>query len=238
MPVQPFGLRDDLETAVDLARCFRVAQKQYSAVAQREVKHRDHLRLRFRQQIDQQIAARHQVDAGERRVGQHILHREDHGRAQLGRDAIFVPLLVEKPCQTFRRHIGLDGGRVQPVPRAGHRVRIDIGGKHLKFDRVARRRDLLVEQHGEGICLLAGAATGDPDAYRMLLRLETYQIGNDLIRQHFEHGGVAKEVGDVDQQVLGEDVELGRVVPQHVKVAACAGGRDRRHRHAPFDPAP
>jgi len=34
------------------------------------------------------------------------------------------------------------------------------------------------------------------------------QIGNDLLRQQLEGLGVAEEAGDVDQQILGEQIEF------------------------------
>jgi hypothetical protein len=63
------------------------------------------------------------------------------------------------------------------------------------------------------------------------------QVGNDLLRQEIEHLRIAEEAGDVDQQVLGKQVELAWVAAQHFEIAIHVVGLDRRHRHAPLDPA-
>ena len=60
-------------------------------------------------------------------------------------------------------------------------------------------------------------------------------IGNHLVRQQVEGLRVAKEAGDVDQQVLGEELELARILPQHVEITATVV--DSGQRHAPLDPA-
>ena len=52
---------------------------------------------------------------------------------------------------------------------------------------------------------------GDPDPERPVRRVPAHQIGNDLLRQQLEGLGVAEEAGDVDQQVLGEELELAGV---------------------------
>ena len=67
--------------------------------------------------------------------------------------------------------------------------------------------------------------------------LAAHQVGNDLLRQEIEHLRVAEEAGDVDEQVLGEKVELAGVAAQHVEIAVHVVGLDRRHRHAPLDAA-
>ena len=51
------------------------AEKQDAAFAQREMEQREDLLLRLGAQIDQEIAAGDQVEARERRIGQHILRR-------------------------------------------------------------------------------------------------------------------------------------------------------------------
>ena len=44
----------------------------------------DNLRLCVMTQIDKQVAARHHIESGKRRVGQHVLHGEHDRLAQLG----------------------------------------------------------------------------------------------------------------------------------------------------------
>ena len=63
------------------------------------------------------------------------------------------------------------------------------------------------------------------------------QVGNDLLRQEIEHLRIAEEAGDIDEQVLGKQVELACVAPQQFEIPIHVIGLDRRHRHAPLDPA-
>ena len=61
------------------------------------------------------------------------------------------------------------------------------------------------------------------------------EIGNHLLRQQLEGLRVAEEAGDVDQQVLGEELELTWILPQHVEIPTAV--IDTGQRHAPLDPA-
>ena len=65
-------------------------------------------------------------------------------------------------------------------------------------------------------------------------RVPTHQIGNDLLRQQLEGLRVAEKAGDVDQQILGKELELSRVLPQHIEISATV--LDSGHRHPPLDP--
>ena len=63
------------------------------------------------------------------------------------------------------------------------------------------------------------------------------QIGNDLFGEQVEYLRITEEAGDVDEQVLGKKIEFAAVAPQYVQVLSHVVGFDRRHRHAPLDPA-
>ena len=84
MPVDPLRLGDHLEAVTEAAGRLRVAQNQSATIAKRKVEKRDDLRLCLRRQIDQEVSTGNQVETGERRIGEQILHREDHGIAKLG----------------------------------------------------------------------------------------------------------------------------------------------------------
>ena len=88
------------------------------------------------------------------------------------------------------------------------RILVDIRGEDLQLHVPFRRRDFLENEHGEGICLLAGAAAGHPDPQRPVRRLPADEIGDHLLCEQLEGVRVAEEAGDVDQQILGEEREL------------------------------
>ena len=48
---------------------------------------------------------------------------------------------------------------------------------------------------------------------------------------------IAEETGDVDEQILGQQVELAGSSRRMFEIAVHVVGLDRRHRHAPLDPA-
>ncbi len=95
--------------------------------------------------------------------------------------------------------------------------------------------DLLLKEHDKGVCLLAGAASGDPYPDGLIGAVATDQIGNDLIRQDVEHLRVAEEAGDMNQQILGQKLELAGITSQKLDVAIHATCPDRHHRHASLD---
>ena len=154
---------DDGEPAIGDPDCLGVADQQKAAFAQGEMEDGDDLRLRLGQKVDQKVPARNEVETRERRVRQHVLHREHDVGAQFGRDPVEVILPGEKSGQSFWRNVGLDRIGIEAVASARHCVRVDVAGEDLQFDVALRGVDLLAKQHGEGIGLLAGTAAGDPD---------------------------------------------------------------------------
>ena len=48
------------------------------------------------QEVDQQVPAGNEVEPRERRIGQHVMHRENDARAQLGRDPVAAIFPVKK----------------------------------------------------------------------------------------------------------------------------------------------
>ena len=148
VPIEPLLLRDDLEAAIGVADRLRTAKKKNAALAQREMEDRDDLCLRFGLKIDQQIPARDQIEPRERRIGQHVLHGEDHRRAQFRQHPVAVIFLREKAGEPLRRYVCLDRFGIKTLSRAGDGVRIDIGGEDLQLDVSIGGGDLLAEEHG------------------------------------------------------------------------------------------
>ena len=143
-------------------------------------------------------------------------------------------LLCKEAGEPRRRHIGCNRFRIASLAGESDRLLVDIGGENLQLDVPFRRRDLLEKEHGERIGLLAGAAAGNPDPQRPVQGVPVDEIGYDLVRQEFEGTRVAEEAGDVDQQVLGEELELTWILPQPVEIPTTVIGTGQRH--APLDP--
>ena len=100
-PVNALRLGDEGEPPVGHPDRLGVADQQKAAVAQRKMDDRDNLGLRLRQKVDQKVPTRHEIETGEWRVGEHVMHREHDVRAQVGRDPIIAILLGEKPGQSL-----------------------------------------------------------------------------------------------------------------------------------------
>ena len=237
MAIDALRFGNQLEAAFDVSDRLRAAEKKNAAFAQREVEYRNHLRLRFGAKIDQEIAAGNEVEARERRIGKHILNGENDLSPQRRQHAVVAILLHEEASEPHGRHTGFNRFGVEAFAGCRHGIRIDVGREHLNRDIALCGRDLLAEQHGERICLLARAASCDPDAQGPVRRMTADQVGNDVLAEELEHPGIAKEVRDVDEQVFGEHIQLGGVAAQKRQIQLHTAGFDRRKRHAPFDPA-
>src|ERR1700730_14260035 len=139
----------------------------------------------------------------------------------------------EETLDTRRRDVLLDGLRIQSIAGNRYRVIVDVGREDLQLYGSLRGRDRLEEEHSDRVGLLARAASGVPNADRLIGRMPTYQLGNDLLRQHRERLFVAEKSGDVDQHGFGEKIDLSRILADRVQIDTDV--LDRRHRHPPFD---
>ena len=165
--IDPPFLRHRLEQVVVPPDRFGIAEKQMPALPQREMAKRDDPLLRVRLQIDQEIAARDEVQPRERRVAQQVLRREHDHVAQLLGD-------LEASRRAFRRsagdarprQAGHGGGRIDAIPRLAQIVFLGVGREHLQVEPLAGRFGLLRHQHGDRIGLLARRAGRNPDADR------------------------------------------------------------------------
>ena len=216
----------------------RAAKQQNAPRVQSEVEHGNRFGLRLGVKIDEEVAARNHVETRERRVRQQILHGEDHATAQFRRRPVTALVLNEETGQPRLGDIILDRRRVEALTRGGDRVRVDVRSEDLQFDVELRRRKRFEEEHGDGIGLFAGAASGNPHAHRQVRPAITQQGGDDRFLQSKEHIGIPEESGDIDQQIIGKQRTFLVIAPQHLKVARHVAGLDARHRHSPRDPAP
>jgi len=96
MAIKPLGLGYGFEPAAGIADGLGAPEQQKSAFAQREMESRDHLGLGLRTQIDQQVAAGHEIKARKWRIRQDILNRKNHRRTQLRQHTVAAIFLQEK----------------------------------------------------------------------------------------------------------------------------------------------
>ena len=197
-------LRDRLKLVAGAGHGFRRAEKQDTALAQGEMEQRKDALLHLGPQVDQEIAATDQIEARKRRIGHHVVDREHDRRAELARHPVAMIFPGEEAAQPVGRHVSVDRRRVKPFAGGRDGVSVDIRGENLQLQPAPRRRDLLQEQHGDGIGFLAGAAARHPDPDRPVRRMRPREFGNDCLRQHIEGLLVAEKPRDVDEQIIGE----------------------------------
>ena len=186
---------------------FGSAQQQESARAQRIVERGQRLLLQGRLQIDQQVAATHDIHAREGRVGDQVLAREDHHLAQALADAVAAFFLGEEPPQALGRNLVGEAPGVQAVAGLVEQRVVEVGGEDLELAHPRGFLGRLHERHGDGVRLLAGGAAEHPAAQRIAGAL-LEQFGQDRALEHVEHFGIAEETRHTDQHVRVERVDL------------------------------
>ena len=90
-----------LEQFVVVADALRRRQKQHALRLERVMKSRDQTVLQFHFQVDQHVAAAQQVETGEGRVLDRVLHREHHHLADLLFHPVARIVLDEETAQPF-----------------------------------------------------------------------------------------------------------------------------------------
>ncbi len=91
---------------------------------------------------------------------------------------------------------------------------------------------MLAQQDSDGISLLAG---GDPDAHLVVGALALEQLWDDECLDRLKRSGIAKEIGNADQQVTIQRTDLIRLLLQQRAVVLEFWGLD--HLHAALDSA-
>jgi hypothetical protein len=208
---------EDLRLAVDRPEVIghvgdglAPAEEDEAGGLEREVHQRQGPLLQGGVEVDEEVAAAHQVEAGEGRVFHHVVRREDHRLAHRAGDLVAVPLAHEEARQPLGRDVGADAVRVAGRGGELDGVAVDVGREDLQVEPAAERLDLLVEEDGDGEGLLAGGAARDPDAERVVDARGAHQRGDHLARELLEALRVAEELGHPDEHLLVERAHLAR----------------------------
>ena len=217
------------------ADVFRRSEKQPSARPQRIVEDRDEPLLQIGIQIDEQIAAHDHVDARERRILDQIVIGDAHHVADRLGEHEFVVLREEIAVEQFEGYV-LDGAlRIAGAPRLLQHGLVDVGGEDLHVRSRPRTRQLLRDQDRDAVGFLAAGAARCPDADLVARALGGKQRGNDLAPQEIERLRIAKEAGDVDEEVAEKKLRLVRLAAQLREIFLACHGSD--HLHAALDAA-
>lgn len=237
MTVEAFGPCQRLEPAIGLADRLGRAEKQDAGFAQREVEERDHPRLREAIEIDQEIAAGNHVEPRERRICQHILHRENDMSAQGRHHAEAAILLGEIARKSFRRDRSDGIVRIKTFARSRYGIGVEIRSEYLQLDVTLCLGHYVLAYHRDRVCLFAGTAPRHPDAQGLTRDQPVKQIGQDHRLQRLENLGIAKEASDVDEQFARQQAAFGRIAAQSFGIGGHIAIRHGEQCHAACDAA-
>ena len=220
------------EQIVELAHALRGAKEQIAIGTQRIVEGRNHLALQIEAEIDQQVAAGDQVDAGKGWVANHVVWREDAQVAHFLGHREAAAIGDEKAFAPFGRDAVEQRARILGEACDGEGVVVDIGGEDLDARHDIEPVHVLAQQDGERVDLFAGGAAGDPDPHDIVGAALLKELGHDHLGELLERLGIAKEVGDIDQQIAKQRAHFVLMTTQVFDIRFQIV--DLHHLHAPL----
>ena len=225
--------REQLRRVTD---ALRAAEHQAALVGEGVVQDAQGAPLRRGLQVDQQVAAGDQIDAREGRVLEQVVAREDHQVANRARHLVALLFAREEAPEAHLAELCDAGGAVDAAPRLTDAGVGDVGGEDLTAQIAPSGLEGLGHEDGQRVGLLAGGAARHPQAQGAVdLVLQLDQRLQRPLDQPRKEGWVAEELGDGDQRVEVELVDLGRRLAQVGDVGRQA--RELADAHAPLDAA-
>ena len=215
---------------------FRRSQEQQPVGAQTIVEHGDDPLLQDRSEIDQEIAAGHQIKPREGWILDEVVGRKQAHFAQVSRNPVAPVFLDEVLTEQPLGQIGRDGARVKTRPGDGDGLIVDVGGEDLHLSRPVGAGQRLLEQDGDRIRFLAGGATGNPNPQGVVIVALAQQRRNKQ-RQGVEGRSIAEEPRDPDQHLAKQKFGFFGPFAQQVDIGLDALGMEHLHAslHAPHD---
>ena len=197
----------------------------------------DQLPLQLGLQVDEQVAAAQQIQAGEGWVHHQVLLREDHHLANFLSDPVAVPIFDKEALEAVRGDVSGDPGRVDPVSSAVDRGLVQIGGEDLQDDMGLWRQLIhdLLEQHREAVGLFTSRTAGHPGPDHAALGMCPDDGWHHLLLDALPHRRIAEEAGDADQELLEQQVGLLPALPEDPHIVGDA--RELVQPHPPLDAA-
>jgi len=120
--------------------------------------------------------------------------------------------LDEKPTQALRGDIGLDVFGIEAVAGLGDAGFADVGAEKLGGDHGRFVAQVFGKRDGQGRGFLARRATGSPNTKDGIGLAIFYDARKDLSLEGLEDPRIAKEAGDIDEQILIEGFDLGGIL--------------------------
>src|SRR6185369_1170088 len=236
-----------LDVGAELGRLadhrFAGAEHQPAVLGHRPGEPLEGERFLVRAQVEQHVAAQHDVEpAGVRRRLEQVVDLVAHRLAQRLDRPPAVGTLLEPFDHLVDAEAALDLELgVAAAPRA-----VDAGVRHVGPEDIDGPSDpllgLLGEQHRERIDFLAGRAARGPDPDPAILLPPHVQLGQGIARQQIERRAVAEEIGFVVQQGLHDLLGQARFAAHDEDGDQLVEGRDsalpEQSRKRGLDPPP
>ena len=169
-------------------------------------------------QVDQHIAATDQIQMGKGRIVGEVVPRKDTQVPDRLADLVMMIDAHEEMAEPFLRHVHLDVVRVNSRPGLLQGGVVDVGGQDLDGDGIGPAAQELQQANGQGVNFLAGGTAGHPDAKRVFRGAVLGELRKNPFAQGFEHLGVPEEVGDADQEILIQGIQLAGIFAQESQV--------------------
>ena len=197
-----------LEHVRVFVRCLAFAQEQISPVLQGGMEDGEQTALQNRLEVDHDVAAADQVQLAERRVGQHVVRREDDHAPDFFGDVVFVVALGEEARQTLSRHVVDDALREHALACLLDSAHVDVGRKDLHITAHLQLVKHLSEQDGDRVRLFARRASRTPHANRLVLVSLLHDVVDDVALEDLEMLRVAEKARHADKNLFDQDVDL------------------------------
>ena len=137
--------------------------------------------------------------------------------------------MAEEARQPLRRDGDGDGRRVDARTARLQRRIAQVRGKDLDLGRIVQGIGILQQQDGERVGFLAGGTARRPHPHLVAAAFPGKEARNDGVGQGGPRLGVAEEFGDVNEQVMKERLDLGRILAQRRQIGAQRGGVGELH---------
>jgi hypothetical protein len=135
----------------------------------------------------------------------------------------------EEACQPFGRDFLNDGRRIARRASDTHRHLIDIGSENLYLWRRHQFFALLSQQDRDRIGFFPGRASGDPDPHLVVRPFALEQLWDHQRLERLKGCRIAKEIGNADQEVSKQCMDLIRLSLQPVGIVLQISRLDHLH---------
>ena len=159
-------------------------------------------------EVHERVATHEKIDARDRRILDEIVASEDDRAADVLVEEIPVVDALEVLREELRRDVLHLRCAIGSVARLHQRVLVDVRGVDLHPPAERLDPEMLGQDHGERVGLLARRAAGAPDSDGAVGPAAGQDAREDLRRQVSPRLRITKEARDVDENGVEEQAEL------------------------------